>query len=573
MTMSPLHPDHLTAGNQVGPWRILEFLGGGGGGRLFKVERAEHPGRPFTMKVALRPAGQHASEEENADGRVSREAAIHMAYDTGLKVHALDHWLGPSGYLYFVTDYVEGETFTEWCWRMKPTAARLLEVFTEVVRLVDKLHRRHLWHRDLKGANILIRKEDGHPVLIDFGVARQPGMVTLTVGVPPTSPHLLPPECLAFLAEGAWEGGGSFEPGTAGDLYALGTLLYEALSDVYAFDPKLPYDQLVLAIATKNPTAPHVINPRVPRTLSDISLRLIAKRPEDRFANTEALLQALWDAAKEKRKPEWQVSLEQPLPEEPAPQEVQGEAGSTEVDVPVPEESEPAAAAQPIAAAPPPRTRGRVVTWGLCGALAVLLALWPALSMLVPSPEKGSLSVPTSLTPPSSIAALRRSTPVRQAAALLCATVGLACPSVPTLPATNVRCPEAATQAMFQQLRLTKPLRAIVDINQPGDPSEDGTYQDGPIVGRIVGKSWTDPALPAGTLLYGRLWTGPGIYEWDEEAVIARYTEARLPDGRVYPVCLVLGGESGRVLKQPGSKPGATVLPNEFTVYSVWRWP
>ncbi|RKH42377.1 serine/threonine protein kinase [Corallococcus sicarius] len=571
MTMSPLHPDHLTAGNQVGPWRILEFLGGGGGGRLFKVEREEHPGQPFTMKVALRPAGQHASEEEDADGRVSREAAIHMAYDTGLKVHALDHWLGPSGYLYFVTDYVEGETFTEWCWRMKPTAARLLEVFTEVVRLVDKLHRRHLWHRDLKGANILIRKEDGHPVLIDFGVARQPGMVTLTVGVPPTSPHLLPPECLAFLAEGAWKEGSAFEPGTAGDLYALGMLLYEALSDVYAFDPKLPYDQLVLAIATKIPTAPHVINPRVPRTLSDISLRLLAKRPEDRFANTEALLQALWDAAKEKKKPEWQVSLEQPLPEEIAPQEVHGEAGSAEVDVPVPEESEPAADAQPVGAHVP-RTRRHVVTWGLCGVLAVLLALWLALSMLAPPPEKGSLSVPTSLTPPSSIAALRRFTPVRQAAAVLCATAGLACPSAPTRPDTNVRCPEVATQAMFQQLSLRKDLNAVIDINQPGDQSQLGTYQDGPIVGRIVGYSWSDPALPDGTLLYGRMWTGPGIYEGDDEAVIARYTEARLPDGRTYPVCIVLGGPEGRVRKLPGSKAGATVLPRELPVSAVWRW-
>lgn len=571
MTMSPLHPDQLTPGSQVGPWRILEFLGGGGGGRLFKVEREEHPGQPFTMKVALRPAGQHASEEEDVDGRISREAAIHMAYDTGLKVHALDHWLGPSGYLYFVTDYVEGETFTEWCWRTKPTAARILEVFTEVVRLVDKLHRRHLWHRDLKGSNILIRKEDGQPVLIDFGVARQPGMATLTVGVPPTSPHLLPPECLAFLAEGTWKDGTSFEPGTAGDLYALGTLLYEALSDVYAFDPELAYDKLVLAIATKVPTAPHVINPRVPRTLSDISLRLLAKRPEDRYANTEALLQALWDAAKEKKKPEWQFSLEQPLPEELPPQEALGTAGSPEVDVPAPEEAEVAIAAQPVTATPP-RTRRRVVTWVLCGVLAVLLALWPALSMLAPPPEKGSPPVPSSLTPLSSIAALQRSPPVRKAAAVLCATAGLACPGAPPLPDTNVRCPEVATQAMFLQLRLRGELKAVVDIHQPGDQSQVGTYRDGPIVGRIVGYSWADPALPDGTLLYGRMWTGPGIYEMDDAAVIARYTEARLPDGRTYPVCIVLGGPEGRVRKLPGSKPGATVLPRELPVSAVWRW-
>lgn len=570
MTTSPVHPDHLSPGNQVGPWKILELLGGGGGGRLFKVEREEQPGQPFTLKVALRPAGKHEQEEEDADGRVSREAAIHMAYDTGLKVHALDHWLGPSGYLYFVTDYVEGETFTEWCWRVKPTAARLLEVFTEVVRLVDRLHRRQLWHRDLKGANILIRKEDGQPVLIDFGVARQPGMATLTVGVPPTSPHLLPPESLAFLAEGSWEEGAAFEPGPAGDLYALGTLLFEALTDGYAFDPKLPYDQLVLAIATKVPSAPYVLNPRVPRALSDITMRLLAKRPEDRYADAEALLQALWDAAKEKRKPEWQISLEQPLPEEVDASEASVESDAERLEEPLAaEEDAPESDAQSSAAAPTPgRTRRRAVAWALCGALTVFLALWLALSMLAPPSEKGSSLVPSSI-----VSALRRFPLSRHAAALVCATAGLACPSVPTRPEADVRCPEASTQAMFQRLKLRKELKAVIDINQPGDQSQLGTYQDGPVVGRIVGYAWADPALPDGTLLYGRLWTGPGIYEGDKEAVIARYTEARLPDGSTYPVCIVLGGPDGRVPKQPGSKAGATVLPRELPAAAVWRWP
>ncbi|WP_375755622.1 serine/threonine protein kinase [Corallococcus exercitus] len=570
MTMLPLHPDHLAPGNQVGPWRILELLGGGGGGRLFKVEREEHPGQPFTLKVALRPAGQHEREEENADGRVSREAAIHMAYDTGLKVHALDHWLGPSGYLYFVTDYVEGETFTEWCWRVKPTAARLLDVFTEVVRLVGKLHRRQLWHRDLKGSNILIRKQDGQPVLIDFGVARQPGMATLTVGVPPTSPHLLPPESLAFLSEGSWKEGAAFEPGPAGDLYALGALLYEALTDGYAFDPQLPYDKLVLAIATKAPSPPHVLNPRVPRVLGDIALRLLAKRPEDRYAGTEALLQALWDAAKEKKKPEWQSSLEPPLPEEVGTSEtsVQRDAEHSKAPIAAAEDA-PQDDAQSRPAVPPPGwSRGRAVAWALCSALAVFLALWLALSMLAPPFEKGS-----SFVPPSTVSALRHLPLSRHVAALVCATAGLACPSVPMRPDSGVLCPEASTQAMFQRLKIRKELNAVVDINQPGDQSQLGTYQEGPVVGRIVAYAWTDPALPDGTLLYGRLWADPGVYDQGKEAAIVRYTEARLPDGSSYPVCIVLGGPDGRVPKQPGSKTGSAVLPRELPADAVWGWP
>jgi serine/threonine-protein kinase len=117
-------------------------------------------------------------------------------------------------------------------------------------------------------------------------------------------------------------------------------------------------------------------------------------------------------------------------------------------------------------------------------------------------------------------------------------------------------------------------LQALVDINQPGDPNQEGTYRDGPIVGRVVQRDWSPPELPGGTVLYGTLWTGPGIQNREgEEAVLGRYTEALLPDGRKLPVCIVLGGPEGRWRKLPGSKPGAVRLPRELPVAAVWRWP
>jgi len=113
-------------------------------------------------------------------------------------------------------------------------------------------------------------------------------------------------------------------------------------------------------------------------------------------------------------------------------------------------------------------------------------------------------------------------------------------------------------------------LYAIIDRHQPGDRSELGTYRDGPVEGLI-----TDGAgrIPEGTVLRGQIWTGPGIYEYDDEAVIVRYTEAMLPDGRTLPVCIVLGGPDGRVPKEPGSKPGAVLLPRQVPADPVLRWP
>nr|WP_253910606.1 serine/threonine protein kinase [Pyxidicoccus fallax] len=307
--------------SEVGPWRVVASLGAGGFGRVFKVERG---GRFYSLKMALRPAGPHAAEEEDVNGRLAHEVAALLAcapHPHLPRLHAVDRWPAPpDGYLYFVTDYIDGETFHEWRWRVKPTAAHLLSVFTEVVRVVADLHRRGMHHRDLKGDNLLIRREDERPFVIDLGTVRMPGATTLTVGVAPASPHLLPPECVAFLREGTWQQGAHFDAGVPGDLYALGALLYEALTDGYAFDPKLPYDRLLPAIETVTPRAPHVVNPKVPRALSDIAMRLLAKRPEDRYPNTEALLQALWDVAKEKRQSAWKVSLDRP-PEAEAPGE------------------------------------------------------------------------------------------------------------------------------------------------------------------------------------------------------------------------------------------------------------
>lgn len=309
----PFHPDQLVPGSEVGPWRVVASLGSGGFGRVFQVERA---GRHYSLKMALRPAGLHAAEEEDINGRLAHEVAALLAcapHPNLPALHAVDRWPEPpDGYLYFVTDYIDGETFHEWRWRVKPTAAHLLSVFTEVVRVMADLHRRGVHHRDMKGDNVLIRREDERPFLIDLGTVRLPAATTLTVGVAPASPHLLPPECVAFLREGTWQQGASFDAGVPGDLYALGALLYEALTDGYAFDPKLPYDRLLPAIETVTPRAPYVVNPKVPRALGDIALRLLAKRPEDRYANTEALLQALWDVAKEKRQPAWKVSLDRP---------------------------------------------------------------------------------------------------------------------------------------------------------------------------------------------------------------------------------------------------------------------
>ncbi|CAM3451828.1 protein kinase [Corallococcus sp. ZKHCc1 1396] len=433
---TPLHPDQLEVGHHVGPWRIVGSLGAGGFGRVFKVERGGHV---YALKLALRPAGPHAAEEEDVNGRLSREVAALLAcapHPNLPRVHAVDRWPSPpDGYFFHVTDYVDGETFHEWRWRVKPSAAHLLTVYTEVVRVVADLHRRGVHHRDLKADNLLIRRADERPVLIDLGTARIPGASTLTVGVAPASPHLLPPECVAFLREGAWKAGANFDAGVPGDLYALGALLYESLTDGYAFDPRLPYDRLLPAIETVVPRAPHEVNPRVPQALGDIAMRLLSKRPEDRYSGTETLLQALWEAAKDKRQQEWKLSLDVPVDRE-APlvdrgvvslSQYPGTAGPARVpepvETPVPSVgvSPPPDSPAPGEEAPPdaPTRSGarRRRSAGVLGLGVLLLGLLvfglfrlapsTRLPAVPPDSEKGSSSVtPTPSLPDASVLAV-----------------------------------------------------------------------------------------------------------------------------------------------------------------------
>jgi eukaryotic-like serine/threonine-protein kinase len=623
MTTHALHPDQLKPGDMVGPWLITQVLGRGGSSRVFKVER---DGQPYSMKVALRPLSDSRAhlfedkypeaeyvEAKNTYRRLAREAAALFTYSSHpnlLRVYGVDFWPSPStGYPFLVTDYVDGDTWHEWRWRTPPHAAKLVRTFSDVVRTVGVLHARGVYHRDLKAENILIRRADGRPFLIDFGTARLPGALTQTMGLPEGVLHLLPPELLAYARTEAWKRGKPFRGGASADLYALGVLLYQALTDLHPFNPELPDKELVAAIATVPPMAPHLLNPLAPRALSDIAMKLLEKRPEDRYPSTEALLQAL-EAAAEKgsTSPAWKVPLfpaEEDLEEaeEPPPQgeeertpssegqetEPEGtkeaqppgeergpqpQAESAAQGAPPPSPEEPARQEPPAAAVPPRRAWRSRLLFGMVGLSVLGLALGLVLATLAPPPaalppgsgRSAKGSPPMSTSPRSSSSLL---------AAWLCATAGLGCPAAQVKPPEPADCPQEATEAMEAlELQTTSPLEAIIDINQPGETGDAGVYQDGPVISRITQGAGN---LPEGTLLHGQLWTGPGIDEvWGKTkrpGVMGRYTQAILPDGRKYPVCIVLGERDGRIGLAEGSKPGAFILSRNQIVSAVWRWP
>jgi serine/threonine-protein kinase len=584
MKRGALHPDLLEPGDWVGPWRIVEAVGLGGFARVFKVERE---GGVYALKMALRPLSEQSPSEGNAVAhRMANELAAlysHASHPNLLRVYAVDVWPAPSsGYPYFVTDHVEGDTWHEWRWRTCPEVAKLVDVFTEVVRTVGVLHACGVYHRDLKAENLLVRRTDDRAFVIDFSHVRLPGEVALTLGVPSLALHLLPPELIAYTRSEAWKRGERFEGGVAADLYALGILLYQGLTDCHPFDPKLPDEALVMAIATVRPEAPRVLNPQVPASLSDITMRLLEKRPEERYPDIEALLQALWQAtARERRSRAWQVRLNPreasvdvprvgkvvplhpPAPAAPlseAPSSLEAAPPSQEVQVEVPR---PRHAKRRLSVA---------VSVGVLGLLALGTFLWWA-PLAATSARKGSPSMPTSSSSPGT--ELRQPSRSTRVIAWLCAATSLGCPAVQVKPpASGTLCPHEVIRSMDREfgVRPVTRLHVIVDVNQPGGRGDRGVYREGPLVSRVTYSGSTQ--LPEGTLLYGYLWTGLDIYADGEPAVFARYTEALLPDGRKVPVCMALNeGGTMRAPKLPGSTPEVVRLPRELEATGVRSWP
>jgi hypothetical protein len=133
-------------------------------------------------------------------------------------------------------------------------------------------------------------------------------------------------------------------------------------------------------------------------------------------------------------------------------------------------------------------------------------------------------------------------------------------------------CPQEAVRNMEELNLLNRGgYMVIVDINQPGEESQEGIYRPGPIVSKVMKYPGRGP-LPEGTLLYGKLWT-EGLTKEGHDAVYGRYTEILLLDGRRLPVCFVLGDLSGLSAKEEGSKPGEPRLRRAMSALPVRRWP
>ncbi|HLM44912.1 MAG TPA: protein kinase, partial [Myxococcaceae bacterium] len=159
MRAIPFTPPRV--GDRVGEYRIVEVLGEGGFGLVYKVERA---GLFFALKLF---------RARVLEGWGQREINIlrHLAHPNVVHFHAYDRWPVPVyGYLYFVMDLVEGRTLEDWALDENPSARQVARLLLELLRALATVHAQGVFHRDMKRDNVLIRDSDARPMLVDFGI-------------------------------------------------------------------------------------------------------------------------------------------------------------------------------------------------------------------------------------------------------------------------------------------------------------------------------------------------------------------------------------------------------------------
>lgn len=154
---------------RLGPYRILDELGAGGMGTVYRAEQL-HPVRRLVALKTIR--SDDFSDELLARFEVECQALASMDHPGVAKV--LDVGVSADGRPYLAMELVEGEPLTAFCQREALDRTARLELFIAICLAVQHAHQRGIIHRDLKPSNILVQQVDGRsqPKLIDFGIAR-----------------------------------------------------------------------------------------------------------------------------------------------------------------------------------------------------------------------------------------------------------------------------------------------------------------------------------------------------------------------------------------------------------------
>lgn len=276
-----------SCGQRIGAYEIVRELGRGGMGAVYLAKRADGQ---FEKEVAIKLL-KRGTDTDEILRRFHAEQRILAQLDHPNIARLLDAGTTDDGLPYFVMEYVAGLPITRYVRdEQLPIAARL-QLFLKVCAAVHFAHQHHVVHRDLKPGNIFVR-QDGEPKLLDFGIAKLLASGSNAIELTLTAERRFTPIC----ASPEQARGETVTP--ASDVYALGALLYELLTDhtPYRFSTPHPSQaEVAQVIAEREPVRPSLNNSdnqirrQLRGDLDKIILMALRKEPARRYSSADAL--------------------------------------------------------------------------------------------------------------------------------------------------------------------------------------------------------------------------------------------------------------------------------------------
>jgi eukaryotic-like serine/threonine-protein kinase len=285
--------DDLT-GERIGPYRVKRLIGRGGMGDVYEAERDDEH---FRLQVAIKII-KRGMDTDFVRDQFLRERQILATLDHPHIARLFDGGATPDGSPYFVMEFVAGEPITAYCRRHQLSVNEKLKLFRKVCSAVQHAHQRLVVHRDLKPSNILIAPsadgKSGQPKLLDFGIAK---LLSPDTGQArartETALSMMTPEYASP------EQACGQEVATTTDVYSLGVVLYELLTDrrPYEFRTFAPaeIERAICETAIEEPSkvvggmagAPTRLARQLAGDLDNITMMAMRKEPERRYQSVE----------------------------------------------------------------------------------------------------------------------------------------------------------------------------------------------------------------------------------------------------------------------------------------------
>jgi len=266
----------------IGRYQLIKTVAQGGMGIVYLARDPD-----LRRLVAVKVLHFMAGGDQDLVSRLQREAQLtaSMTHPGIVSIHEVG--VAPGGELgaeqhYIVMDYVEGKTLDEHVFDLE--LAPRVALLEQVARAVGHAHAQGIVHRDLKPENVIVRP-DGKAVVMDFGLARLLGeqtRLTKTGETLGTLHYMSPEQALGLL--------GKMKPQT--DVWALGVMLYELMTDSRPFSEGIPI-AIFEKIRRQEPVAPTELVAGLPQDLETICLRALEKTQARRYADATAFAEDL----------------------------------------------------------------------------------------------------------------------------------------------------------------------------------------------------------------------------------------------------------------------------------------